>query len=77
MVVAVKETRRLTEINQQKFLQGECAKLRSLTHENIVAFRGVCFDPPVIRLITEYCDGGDLYQALQSADRERFRWYQR
>jgi hypothetical protein len=39
--------------------------MASLRHPNIVAFMGVCTNPPAI--ITEYCERGSLTGLLQAA----------
>lgn len=40
--------------------------LRKLNHPNIVAFRGVCTQPPCYCIVMEYCPYGQLYDALKN-----------
>ncbi|XP_029827128.3 mitogen-activated protein kinase kinase kinase 12 isoform X2 [Ixodes scapularis] len=40
--------------------------LRKLNHPNIVAFRGVCTQPPSYCIVMEYCPYGQLYDALKN-----------
>mmetsp|Transcript_65145 Transcript_65145/g.121434 ORF Transcript_65145/g.121434 Transcript_65145/m.121434 type:complete len:298 (-) Transcript_65145:108-1001(-) len=66
-VVAIKEIfaseTRAAEIKQATAFQREVAVMSKVRHENLVHFYGVCFSAP-LRLVTELCDGGNLFQLL-------------
>jgi NIMA (never in mitosis gene a)-related kinase len=48
---------------------GECEVLSRLQHPNIVEYYGswVEGDPPHLHILLEFCDGGDLQQAIRAA----------
>jgi serine/threonine protein kinase len=46
-----------------KEMQHEVAVLKTLSHPNIVDFKGVWFDPPRLGIVMEMCSM-DLYDAL-------------
>ena len=76
--VAMKEVLELGDENERAHFLVEIATLRGLMHKNIVRFMGLCFDPPYMRLVTEFCAGGDLFRALHNAQTGgQFRWYER
>eukprot|EP01117_Protostelium_nocturnum_P012394 TRINITY_DN4575_c0_g1_i1.p1 TRINITY_DN4575_c0_g1~~TRINITY_DN4575_c0_g1_i1.p1 ORF type:complete len:1875 (+),score=604.74 TRINITY_DN4575_c0_g1_i1:191-5815(+) len=65
--VAVKQIKsdNISEKQLQDFL-GEVAILKSLRpHPNVVLFLGMTFPPQPLSLITEFCDGGNLYDYLR------------
>ena len=49
-------------------LQQEAMLLASLRHPNIVAFMGICMDPPCI--VTEICQKGSLTDVIRAARRD-------
>nr|XP_033799297.1 guanylate cyclase 2G-like isoform X2 [Geotrypetes seraphini] len=48
----------------------ELRLMRELKHENLVAFFGVCTEPPNICLVTQYCKKGSLKDVLRNSDIE-------
>ncbi|XP_030060573.1 guanylate cyclase 2G-like [Microcaecilia unicolor] len=48
----------------------ELRMMRELKHENLVAFFGVCTEPPNICIITQYCKKGSLKDVLRNSDIE-------
>eukprot|EP00884_Botryococcus_braunii_P003857 jgi/Botrbrau1/13472/Bobra.0082s0071.2 len=59
-------------------LQKEADLLEQLRHPNIVNFLGLCVDGDTIMVVTELCEGGDLYKAMQRSRHSRaFSWYMR
>eukprot|EP00122_Pirum_gemmata_P015469 Pgem_evm1s14457 len=41
-------------------------------HENVVMFMGACTTPPNFAIVTEWCAGSTLYNAIHVSDRELF-----
>ncbi|XP_055342066.1 mitogen-activated protein kinase kinase kinase 21-like [Paramacrobiotus metropolitanus] len=60
--VAVKKVKSLAEVEDVK-------PLRKLSHVNLVAFKGVCTQPPCYCLVMEYCQYGPLYDLIQEDKR--------
>ncbi|OQV18930.1 Mitogen-activated protein kinase kinase kinase 12 [Hypsibius exemplaris] len=56
--VAVKKVKSLAEVEDVK-------PLRKLNHPNLVAFKGICSQPPCYCLVMEYCQYGPLYDLIQ------------
>ncbi|GAU93773.1 hypothetical protein RvY_05660 [Ramazzottius varieornatus] len=56
--VAVKKVKSLAEVR-------EVEPLRKINHPNLVAFKGICTQPPCYCLIMEYCQYGPLYDLIQ------------
>ncbi|KAM6182224.1 LOW QUALITY PROTEIN: guanylate cyclase 2G-like [Erethizon dorsatum] len=48
----------------------EARLMSKLRHENIVAFFGICTEPPNICLVTQYCKKGSLKDVLRNSDHE-------
>ena len=44
----------------------EAELLGRLDHPNVVRLLGACLSPGRVCLVTELCQGGDLYQALRN-----------
>lgn len=44
----------------------EIKHLRKLNHPNIVAFKGVCIQPPCYCIVMEYCPYGQLFDVLKN-----------
>lgn len=57
-LVAVKKVKDKTE--------ADIKHLRKLNHPNIVAFKGVCIQPPCYCIVMEYCPYGQLYDLLKN-----------
>eukprot|EP00403_Amphidinium_massartii_P026578 CAMPEP_0178396814 /NCGR_PEP_ID=MMETSP0689_2-20121128/13920_1 /TAXON_ID=160604 /ORGANISM="Amphidinium massartii, Strain CS-259" /LENGTH=297 /DNA_ID=CAMNT_0020017495 /DNA_START=1 /DNA_END=891 /DNA_ORIENTATION=- len=66
--VAIKEIfaseSKAAEMKQELAFQREVAIMSKVKHENLVAFYGVCFSTHPLRLVTEFCAGGNLFQLL-------------
>jgi len=70
LLVAVKQVRaeHISNKQLQEFL-GEVAILQTLrAHPNVVMFIGVTFPPQPLSLVTEFCEGGSLYDYLRKND---------
>ncbi|PRP79695.1 LRR receptor-like serine/threonine-protein kinase GSO2-like [Planoprotostelium fungivorum] len=70
MAVAVKQIKAeyVTQKQLEDFLS-EVAILQGLkAHPNIVTFIGITFPPQPLSLVTEFCDGGGLYEYLRKAE---------
>jgi len=54
--------------------RSEVAALTRLRHPNIVRCLGATAAPPTFCLVLEYCDGGDVRQALKQSTPPNFFW---
>ncbi|RWS31667.1 mitogen-activated protein kinase kinase kinase 13-B-like protein [Leptotrombidium deliense] len=61
-LVAVKKVKEKSET--------DIKHLRKLNHPNIVAFKGVCTQPPCFCIVMEYCPYGQLYDILKSGQQK-------
>ncbi|RWS17516.1 mitogen-activated protein kinase kinase kinase 13-like protein [Dinothrombium tinctorium] len=61
-MVAVKKVKEKSET--------DIKHLRKLNHPNIVAFRGVCTQPPCYCIVMEYCPFGQLYDILKTGQQK-------
>ena len=55
----------------------EIVMLRSLRDNNVVMFLGACVQEGRMMLVTEYMPQGDLWNALNRTNTDKFTWYQR
>uniref|UniRef100_A0A7N0TIN5 non-specific serine/threonine protein kinase n=1 Tax=Kalanchoe fedtschenkoi TaxID=63787 RepID=A0A7N0TIN5_KALFE len=56
----------------------EISILSRLRHPNVILFLGACTKPPHLSMITEYMDGGSLYNLIHLGGfREKFSWRRR
>eukprot|EP00884_Botryococcus_braunii_P003856 jgi/Botrbrau1/13471/Bobra.0082s0070.1 len=63
---------------QREDLRKEADLLEQLRHPNVVNFLGLCMEGDTIMVVTELCEGGDLYKAMQRSRHSRaFSWYMR
>ncbi|PRP74113.1 putative ATPase [Planoprotostelium fungivorum] len=62
--VAIK-TEEVTEAQVKGFLQEVVILQRLRSHPNVVMYIGFCFPPQPLALVTEYCEGGSLYEYLK------------
>ncbi|KAK9796974.1 hypothetical protein WJX73_004151 [Symbiochloris irregularis] len=74
--VAVKVLRNPTE-KQLTAFRNEVSILQSLRDNNVVQFLGVCQSCGRIMLVTEFMQGGDLWNALAHTKPGRLDWYSR
>ena len=56
---------------EQLKAQNEAALLKSFTHVNITEYLGSFVIGNVLHIIMEYCSGGDLWERIAAAQRER------
>ncbi|KAK9829556.1 hypothetical protein WJX72_006471 [[Myrmecia] bisecta] len=75
--VAVKMLTRLDQHQLDQFKK-EISMLKKLSYDrNIVQFYGACMQEGKPMLVLEYMEGGDLRQAMSSAQGAELRWYQK
>lgn len=78
-IVAVKQINfnkaRLNTAEQQAFVR-EVDILPRLCHPNLVEFVGVITVAEPFRIITEYCEGGCLFEILHNLDEVHLEWSQ-
>lgn len=74
--VAVKVLRDPTEKQLSAFAR-EVSILQGLRDHNVVQFLGVCYSKGRVMLVTEFMQGGDLWNALATQKSGRLNWYAR
>ena len=63
-----------------KELENEISMLSQLRHRNILTFMGACIQPPVYAIVTEFIEGGSLFNLLHASDasisslRKEMKW---
>ncbi|XP_029934217.1 guanylate cyclase 2G [Myripristis murdjan] len=55
---------------QKPSVVAELNAMKEMKHENLVQFFGVCFEPPNVCLVLQYCKKGSLKDILRSSDIE-------
>lgn len=81
-VVAIKQIVRgkkaagRSELLQQVAFTREVSVMSKVKHEHLVQFFGVCFADGQLRLISEFCGGGDLFELLHNQEDLDLVWSQ-
>eukprot|EP00891_Asterochloris_glomerata_P008483 jgi/Astpho2/8483/Aster-05527 len=60
---------------RELLIKQEIAVLKACRDRNIVQFVGACIQPTETLLVTEYLEGGDLFQALACESEGKLSWY--
>ena len=55
----------------------ECNMLKNLRHPNILLFMGACIEPPILFVMTEFCDNGNLFELLHQRRSIPINWEER
>eukprot|EP00898_Chlorokybus_atmophyticus_P008420 jgi/Chlat1/857/Chrsp104S01193 len=63
VAIKILKAERLTHTLQAEFAQ-EVSIMRKVRHKHVVQFIGACTKPPNLAIITEFMDGGSLYDYL-------------
>lgn len=56
----------------QEVVMKEIALLKGCRSQHIVSFQGVCFQNDEVQLVTELCEGGNLFDAIHEG---KLNWY--
>jgi len=77
--VAIKQVflqNRSTSLKEQVAFTREVAIMSKVKHHNLVDFHGVCFSECPFRIITEFCEGGTLFELLHNCQEIDLVWAQ-